>query len=439
MTVQTSARSRSASQPIVKESYFSTEYHQLEKERLWPRVWQMVCRVEEIPNVGSHLTYDIADESVIVVRTSASEIRAYYNVCPHRGRQLVDGCGRGRRFHCRFHGWQFNLDGSNARIVDEGDWGDQLDRKDVGLKNVRVDTWGGWVFVNPTEDCEPLREYLGEAAEILAPFELDQMRYKWRKWLVMPCNWKVALEAFNEGYHVRTTHAQVLRWSDDPSRSTPYGKHAMFGYPEPAGVFGTGSARRGNVTDDNREPLAEFYRYMKASLDSLMTDTVLAAAQRLPELPAGTPPEKVLEELTRTAMEDDTNRGVRWPDVTPEQYLKAGTDWHLFPNMILLPQPTNCLGYRARPYGEDPDTCIFEVSGLERFREGAEPKVENVRNDDTTDAVFWGEILFQDFQQMAATQRGMKSKGYAGARPNPLQEAAIINFHRVYHEYLGRA
>jgi phenylpropionate dioxygenase-like ring-hydroxylating dioxygenase large terminal subunit len=432
------AQGDSARGAIVKESYFAPEYLQLEKERLWPRVWQMACRVEEIPRVGDYLTYDIADESVIVVRTSASEIRAHYNVCQHRGRQLVEGCGSTRGFRCRFHGWQYNLDGSNTRVADESDWSGRLDREALGLRSVRVDTWGGWVFVNPDENCEPLHEYLAQAAEILAPFELHRMRYRWRKWLIMPCNWKVALEAFNEGYHVRTTHAQTLRWSDDPSRSTTYGKHAMFGFPEPAGVFGTGSARLGKVTDDTRGPLSEFYRYMKVALDSNMTDTLVAAAQRLPELPAGTPPEKVLEELYRMAMEDDARRGVEWPAITPEQQLNAGTDWHIFPNMVLLQQATNCLGYRARPNGDDPDSCIFEVFGLERFAEGAEPRVDNLRNDDIHDEAFWGEILLQDFQQMAATQRGMKSKGYRGPRMNPLQETALTNFHGVYHAYLGR-
>jgi phenylpropionate dioxygenase-like ring-hydroxylating dioxygenase large terminal subunit len=422
---------------IDKESYYSAEYLRLENERLWPRVWQMACREEEIPKVGDYLTYEVGDESIIVVRTLDGEIRAHYNVCQHRGRQLTEGCGHALRFHCRFHGWQYELDGSNAHIVDEGDWDGELDAKDLGLPSVRVDTWGGWVFVNPDDDCEPLADFLGEAAEILAPFELQRMRYRWRKWLVMPCNWKVALEAFNEGYHVRTTHTQVLRWSDDPSRSAIYGKHAMFGFPEPAGIFGTGSARLGQVTDDNREPLAEFYRYMKRALDSNMTDTMVAAAQRLPELPDGTSPLQVLEELGRMAIEDDARRGVAWPNVTPEQLLKAGTDWHIFPNMVFLQQPTNLLGYRARPNGDDPDTCIFEVYGLERFANGGEPVVENLRNDDIYDEDFWGEILLQDFQQMAATQRGMKSKGYAGPVINPLQETALSNFHRVYHGYLG--
>jgi phenylpropionate dioxygenase-like ring-hydroxylating dioxygenase large terminal subunit len=424
---------------IVKQSYFDREYVSLEKQRLWPRVWQMACRLEELPRVGSFVTYDIADESVIVVRTAPDQIRAYHNVCRHRGRQLIQGCGRVDRFRCRFHGWEWRLDGSNAHVSDHEDWQGALDGDDLGLKRVNADAWGGWVFVHLDPECEPLQEYLEPAAGILAPFELEKMRYRWRKWLRMPCNWKVALEAFNEGYHVRTTHPQILRWSDDRSRSVAFGKHAMFGYPEPAAVFGTGSVRLGNQVEDTRQAMADFYAYLKRALDSNMTDTLLAAARRLPaELPPGTSPEKVLVELQRMAVEQDAARGVSWPQITPEQYLQAGTDWHIFPNMILLPMATNCLGYRARPDGDDPDSCIFEVYQLERFPEGQEPEVENLRNDDLQDEAFWGEILLQDFQNMSAVQRGMKSSGFGGPRTNPRQETALRNFHRVYHEYLNR-
>ena len=138
-------------------------------------------------------------------------------------------------------------------------------------------------------------------------------------------------------------------------------------------------------------------------------------------------------------MQDDAARGVQWPTITPEEYQAAGIDWHIFPNMVLLPMATNCLGYRARPNGDDPNSCIFEVYQLERFPEGGEPKkVENIRNDDIYDEAFWGEILLQDFQQMEGTHRGVKSMSYKGPRLNPLQERAVANFHRAYREIISR-
>ena len=138
------------------------------------------------------------------------------------------------------------------------------------------------------------------------------------------------------------------------------------------------------------------------------------------------------------AVTEDAQRGVAWPDISVDEYTAAGIDWHIFPNMVLLPMATNCLGYRARPNGDDPDTCIFEVYQLERFPEGEAPKnVPNIRNDDIYDEAFWGEILLQDFQQMEGTHRGVKSMSYKGPRLNPSQETALANFHRAYHEIVS--
>ena len=105
--------------------------------------------------------------------------------------RVCDELHIGDRILC-VHGWQYDLDGSSALIVDQDDWGRELDPKAAGLRSVRVDTWGGWVFVNPDGEGESLLDYLGEAADCLGPFELDRMRYRWRKWLILPCNWKTS-------------------------------------------------------------------------------------------------------------------------------------------------------------------------------------------------------------------------------------------------------
>ena len=97
------------------EAYVSEDYARNENEKLWAKVWQSTCREEEIPKVGDYVTYDILDESIIVVRSAPEKISAYYNVCQHRGRRLTEGCGHAVRFHCRFHGWCWNLRGSRFK------------------------------------------------------------------------------------------------------------------------------------------------------------------------------------------------------------------------------------------------------------------------------------------------------------------------------------
>src|SRR5262245_15804506 len=221
------------------EPYLSVEYARAEGDNLWSKVWQHAGRVEEIPNVGDFLTYDIGDDSIIVVRTAPDAIQAYHNVCSHRGRRLVDtpsGAhstnGKRKLFVCGFHGWRYDLDGKCTFKLDEQDWKGALTDQCTRLKKVAVDTWGGWLFVNMDPDCAPLRQYLEPAAGYLDPFELEKMRYKWRQWVVFDCNWKTAIEAFMEPYHVAGTHTQLLEYGQYYAYSAAHGLHGVSGFDE---------------------------------------------------------------------------------------------------------------------------------------------------------------------------------------------------------------
>src|SRR5688572_4770794 len=114
---------------IPAEAYLSEDYVRAERDKLWRKVWLQVGRVEEIPEVGSYLTYSILDDSIVIVRTAPDKLKAYHNVCPHRGRRLVDtpagannACGKKKLFICGFHGWRFNLDGENTHVPHREDW-----------------------------------------------------------------------------------------------------------------------------------------------------------------------------------------------------------------------------------------------------------------------------------------------------------------------------
>jgi len=423
---------------VPAHNYISPEFLREEAEFLWPRVWQMACREEEIPKVGDFYTYDILDQSIIVVRAEEDLIKAYYNVCPHRGRTLTEGCGHTARLFCKYHGWQWKLTGENSRVVDRHEWGSDLTDEDVALRDVKVGRWGGWVYINMDPDSVSLEEQLEPAKMFLDPYDLGGLRYHWRKSTILPCNWKVALEAFNEGYHVQTTHNQMLKYMDDLTRSYAHGRHAHFGYWE---ALPSGSKSRrltgGEPTEDIREGLLAYMEDMAATLNAgSSVQTVFAARRVMEEVPAGTPPMEVLQKFGQYIYEYSASQGAAFPPITPEQMYAAGIDWHLFPNQIMLQGPTGLLGYRARPNGMDPDSCIWDVYSLQRYAPGSEPKVEQEWSQDHEDVAFWGKILTQDYQNMAAVQKGMKSRGFAGARPNPLQEVAISNFHKSLGEFI---
>lgn len=424
---------------VPKEPYYRDEYLRLENERLWPNVWQAACRLEEIPNPGDFVTYQIADESIIVIRVDETTVRAHYNVCQHRGRQLTEGCGNAKHFYCRFHGWRWDLDGTPREVLDRGDYGGLLQDPDIALKSVHVDTWAGFVFISMQDRPQSLREYLAPVPEIFDNYEFEAQRYRYYKSVVLPCNWKVALEGFNEGYHVAATHPQLLRFADDWTVSESFGKHSMFTYPPDNRPLGFPSRRLGGeVPKDLREGLFKFVQSMERDLRAIYTTRDVEAAKRLlTDVPADEAPETVLMQLMMFQREAAIDDGAGWPDgLTPENLVRAGIDWHMFPNLIVLPYPDGSLWYRARPNGSDPDSCIFDVWSLARYAKGKEPPLKREFFSDWRDHDEWGGILPQDFQNLSAVQQGMKSRGFTGSRTNPIQERPISNFHRVLAEYL---
>ena len=426
---------------IPVEPFTSPEYARAEGDRLWAKVWQAACRLEEIPNVGDYVTYDILDESIIVVRTGDG-IAAYYNVCQHRGRRLTKGCGHTAKFYCRFHGWTWDIAGKNTFALDREEWGEGLTDEEIALKTVQVGTWGGWIWINMDPDCEPLLEYLKPASPMLDAFQFDKMRYRWRQWLYFPANWKTALGAFIESYHVYASHPQLQRVPEPQLWwCRTEGHHAWHGTAGPrsgGGQHRPGLADvRGRADQDARIAVANDVAMMWKTLNATVTETFVNASQRLmDELPEGTPMAQVGAHLLASAKRDDAARGVIWPEIPPEHLAACGIDWHIFPNTVILPSLTTALCYRARPNGDDPDSCIFEVYVLDRFPEGEEPKTEWVFEPDPTEEK-WRLILAQDFQNMPEVQKGMKSRGFRGARPNPVSEETVTHFHRVLAEYMG--
>lgn len=432
---------------VPAEHYLSREIVQLEKRLLWPRVWQLACRLEEIPYVGDYVTYDLLDESVIVLRETPERIRAFHNVCQHRGRRLTEGCGTAQRLQCRYHAWQWGLDGKVIRILDRSDWDGcpDMDDEHFALPEIQVDTWAGFVFVNFDANAEPLASYLAPVPEYTDCYEFEKMRYRWYKSVRLPCNWKVALEAFNEGYHVYGTHPQLLdTQGDDTTRSFTFGKHGMFGYPTAQRLPGAPSPRTGRpVPADVRPGIVKFFGDLEEQLAAITTARDHEAAKRiLAECPADTPHMELLMKVGQFQAEAAIAEGAGWPmELTPEKVYKAGTDWHVFPNMVFLMSPDGMLFYRARPDGDNPDSCFYDICSIARYAPGKEPPLKREvywgADDWKSDTVRrFGLILSQDFSNMSEVQRGMKSSGFRGARTNPLQESVISNFHRVLREYL---
>ena len=164
------------------EAYISEDYARAERDRLWRKVWQQVGRVEDMPEVGNYLTYDILDDSVMIVRTATDKLRSppqrLHAPRPAAGRRPGRSQERVRAtrksFVCGFHGWTYDLRRPCTHIPEQDDWQGALTAQNTRLGKVNVDTWGGWIWINMDPDCEPLRDYLEPAATMLDPFELTE-------------------------------------------------------------------------------------------------------------------------------------------------------------------------------------------------------------------------------------------------------------------------
>lgn len=422
---------------VPRADYLDPEFAHREAERLWPNAWQIACREEEIPDIGDYLTYEILKDSIIIVRSAPDKISAFHNTCPHRGNLLTQGAGRARQFVCSYHGWRFALDGRCQKVIDRHDWGSRLSDRDAHLAPVSAGVWGGWVWINMDPDCQPLTQFLEPMASHCAKFEFEKLRLAWYKSTLVEANWKTVLEAFTEFYHVQTTHAQMLPYTDDYSTSRGMGRHGWISYSAGSGVPLGRSPRLPPRTEPFRDLVLECAEQFKNNLKALQPERAYRATQRLrSEVAADASPSEVLNRWSEFVREAAETAGSGWPaDLTPEYIAASGFDWHVFPNTVFLHTPEAVLWYRARPQASDPETSIFDIWSLERFASGTEPGVRREFIPDWR-AADWPLIFKQDLENIPKIQRGMRSRGFAGTRPSPVQERAISNFHRVLRRFM---
>jgi len=192
-----------------KAGYFSRDIMALEWEKLWTRSWLIAGVVADIPDEGDYFLFNIRDESMIVTRTDAG-IRAFYNVCPHRGSRLVwEERGNRKVFVCPFHSWSFHNDGCLRRITDEHTFKPEVIAHRPGLTPVACDVHAGIIFINMARDPEPLCEAIGLPEGYLEAYQIDRMKVVRHVRSEWGANWKVGVEAFYESYHLHAVHPET--------------------------------------------------------------------------------------------------------------------------------------------------------------------------------------------------------------------------------------
>jgi Rieske 2Fe-2S family protein len=202
--------------PLDPSFYLDAEIRELEQAEIFARSWQYAAHVGELPEPGSYVTAMAGSEPVLVVRTKAGELRAFRNVCRHRGSELLQGSGTCKRaIRCRYHGWTYDSEDGRLLGVPEHKSYAELDKAALGLFPARVEVLGGFVFVNLDPLADPLAEQCEGLSELLDRYRVADLRcFSSGASGTQPANWKIVADNYLEGYHVPIAHPGLMRLLD---------------------------------------------------------------------------------------------------------------------------------------------------------------------------------------------------------------------------------
>lgn len=399
---------------VDKRRYYSREFMQLEWERMWSKVWLLGGRELDIPEPGDYLVTEIGPESILIVRQRDGGVRAFYNVCQHRGARLR-GCGIGTTgesltFKCPYHHWEYGLDGAYHRIPD-------LDTFPQGkpkhaLTELHCDTWGGFVWYTLDESPRPLLEFLDPIPQHLEPYNLNKMVQTRDITVEWNCNWKASVDAFNETYHVQGIHPQLLWYLHDLDVQIDcYERHNRYLIP-----FGTLSPRV-------RKPPG-----IPEPIKTIMKGAGMDPADY----------ERPISEIRRDVQTHKrafgASQGKDYSRLNDDQ-LTDDYHYQIFPNLSLNVHADDFWIFRQRPHPHDPDRMFYDIMTFELVPDGQEwpERAEHKQWKHGDKSI--GLVLDQDAENLPSVQAGMHSKGFKGLWIGA-QELRIRHFHKVLDDYL---
>ncbi len=420
-------------EPIPVERYTSERFAAMERERLWPHVWQFAAREEDFPEAGDYTVFENAGRSWVLVRQADGSVRAFHNVCLHRGRKLKTQDGWANQLQCPFHGFAWNMDGSLKHIPCRWDF-PHLDAAEMQLPEAEVGRWAGYVFLRETPGGPSLMEFLAPLPEHFA---------RWRHeecvtviWVAkeVPANWKATCEAFLEAWHTVVTHPQLLPFTGDSNSAYEVlGEHTNVNFVP----FATISPHVDPTDKPEQWIVDEFIKFNGRSADNYEGG---AYAVTVPE---GVSARVALGQSMRETYATQT--GYDHDHATDSELLDALV-YNVFPNFGPWGGFMPNIVYRWKP-GVDADHCLMEVRILSRVKKG-EPMPRGVpmkllgREQKWTEAPdlgVLGDVFEQDMENLPYVQEGMKASKTGHIQLARYQEIRIRHFNRLLEQYLGLA
>ncbi|MET7774421.1 aromatic ring-hydroxylating dioxygenase subunit alpha [Streptomyces mirabilis] len=390
--------------PVNYEDSIDPAYYEAEREAIFKRTWLNVGRVEQVAKPGHYFTKELAaaGTSLIIVRGRDQRIRAFHNVCRHRGNKLVwndfpgeEVKGTCRQFTCKYHAWRYDLTGKLTFVQQEGEFFD-LDKDDYGLKEVACDIWEGFVFVN-LDPQQGLRAYLGDMAKGLEGYPFHEMTDVFTYKAEVGSNWKLFIDAFAEFYHAPVLH-QKQATKEEAEKLLGYGFEALhYELHSPHSMI---SSWGGMAPPKDPSMVKPIERELRSGLFGPWDRPDIAG---LDPLPAG---------------------------VNPARHRSWGTDsFVLFPNfMLLLWAPGWYLTYHYWPTAVDKH--LFEAN---LYFVPAKTARDRLAQELT--AVTFKEYALQDGNTLEATQTMLKGR-YVTDFPLNDQEILLRHLHKVVRDYV---
>ncbi|HMP55178.1 MAG TPA: aromatic ring-hydroxylating dioxygenase subunit alpha [Novosphingobium sp.] len=425
---------------ISTDRYRCPDFQARERETIWMKVWQYAGRADELPEPGDWKEHTIFDQSYVIVRGKDGALRGFVNACPHRGNKLcVGGQGRAPALRCPFHNWTFELDG-RLRAIARGDLVGPVDKAGLGLLPISVDTWAGFIFMNPDPDARPLGDYLGQdVMDYLAPYHLEDMipvGMNLREDL--ECNWKVVVDAFQEGYHIQGVHPQmadVIQLDAGKSEFNHFGDHHLSVSPfEAADVRGL-TPEQSIAALKDKLPATYHGAAEIMPLFDRMVESVRNGQGEI-VLADGVTVHTLLERATRELF------AAKGLDVSGlcDQQMTYHYGWLLFPNFFISVRVGEATLIAPVPHPSgDPNRCIWEVVRLAWVPQEARAKVRApLLRVDPPGSFEYFLVLQQDYEAMPRTQLGLRNTALRYVTAGS-EEGLVVKFHREIDKYVRGA
>lgn len=381
--------------PVPMDPYRSAEYFELERERLFKRAWLTIGRVEQLPEPGSFVTkrIEIWNAPIVVTRDKDDRIQAFYNVCPHRGNEVVlEESGVASRFACNYHKWTFRNDGALVGVPDESNFFD-LDKKACGLRPIATQVWEGWIFINHQQEPEvSLETYLGGFGEAFANLPWNNASRSILFEARLDTNWKVIADAFAETYHIPAIHPATIG-------TTFADKDNPFSRPVAAEFWGP-HRQVSTYQNPNYMPSTNAKVEQMAFAD-IDTGNVLGASAK----------SEMESFLAHPAV--NPTRSNRWA---------ADVTW-IFPNFHIDLSPGGFWSHRFWPVSVNHTRweAEFHIPEAATARERFQQELYVAR---------LGEILIEDVTNTERTQRGINSGAFDSMQ---LQDGEVMIRHNLHH------